>query len=286
VVKVEVYIPGDAEAGVVPGRFPDKLAASQLITVTVQDAIAPDTFITAYLDDPTNSLDASFEFYCSEASCTYECKIDSETWVSCTSPQTYICTESWTATTTANAPTGRWFHTAIWTGNEMIVWGGGGHTGNHFNTGGRYNPVTDSWTATASATAPSARWYHTAIWTGSRMIVWGGGISGVSFNTGGNYNPTTNSWTATTTTNAPVARRNHTAVWTGTEMIVWGGWYDYNLNTGGRYNPVTDSWTATTTTNAPSARSGHAAVWTGTEMIVFGGWNGSSYFNSGGRYVP
>ena len=33
-------------------------------------------------------------------------------------------TDSWTATSTTNAPTGRDFHTAVWTGRIMIVWGG------------------------------------------------------------------------------------------------------------------------------------------------------------------
>ena len=33
-------------------------------------------------------------------------------------------TDSWTATSTFNAPDGRYAHTAIWTGNRMIVWGG------------------------------------------------------------------------------------------------------------------------------------------------------------------
>src|SRR4030095_6732493 len=32
--------------------------------------------------------------------------------------------DSWTATNTTNAPTGRFWHTAVWTGSEMIVWGG------------------------------------------------------------------------------------------------------------------------------------------------------------------
>src|SRR6266403_3317813 len=35
------------------------------------------------------------------------------------------CTDdTWTPTTTANAPDGRLLHTAVWTGAEMIVWGG------------------------------------------------------------------------------------------------------------------------------------------------------------------
>ena len=64
-------------------------------------------------------------------------------------------------------------HTAVWTGSEMIVWGG--YDGiSLLNTGGRYNPSTDSWTATSTTNAPAARADHTAVWTGSEMIVWGG----------------------------------------------------------------------------------------------------------------
>jgi hypothetical protein len=48
-------------------------------------------------------------------------------------------TNSWTATSITNAPTAREQHTAVWTGSEMIVWGGGAS----FNTGGKYNPSTE-----------------------------------------------------------------------------------------------------------------------------------------------
>ena len=33
-------------------------------------------------------------------------------------------TDSWTATSTTNAPSAREVHTGVWTGSEMIVWGG------------------------------------------------------------------------------------------------------------------------------------------------------------------
>jgi hypothetical protein len=33
-------------------------------------------------------------------------------------------TNSWTATSLINVPDARFFHTAVWTGSEMIVWGG------------------------------------------------------------------------------------------------------------------------------------------------------------------
>ena len=124
------------------------------------------------------------------------------------------CTpDTWTNTTTTNAPSGRFGHTAVWTGSEMIVWGGA-----LLNTGGRYNPSTDTWTATSRTNAPTARSFHTTVWTGNEMIVWGGLLS-----TGGRDNPGTDTWTSTNTTNAPAARLGHTAVWSGSEMIVWGG---------------------------------------------------------------
>jgi hypothetical protein len=146
------------------------------------------------------------------------------------------CTDdTWTPTSTTNAPSGRDVHTAIWTGSEMIVWGGWNGSSD-LNTGGRYNPSTDSWTATSLTNAPVGRTQHTAVWTGSQMIVWGGVNSGGYLNTGGRYNPGTDSWTATRSTGAPAGREFHTAVWTGSQMIVWGGFGGTGyLNTGGRY---------------------------------------------------
>ena len=70
-------------------------------------------------------------------------------------------TDSWTATSTTNAPTGRDHHTAVWTGSEMIVWGG--VNGFYLNTGGRYNPSTDSWTATSTTNAPTGRTSHGSV---------------------------------------------------------------------------------------------------------------------------
>src|SRR6266542_225107 len=197
------------------------------------------------------------------------------------------CTDdTWTITSTTKPPDVRWYHTAVWTGSEMIVWGGGNNTG-YLNTGGRYNPSTDSWTATSTTNAPAGRGVHTAVWTGSEMIVWGGFTGSNYVNTGGIYNPASDTWTATSTVNAPAARYFHTAVWTGSEMIVWGGFVSGNyLNNGGKYNPGTDTWIATSTTNTPDARGSPTAVWTGSEMIVWGGDSASGAVNSGGRYDP
>ena len=122
-------------------------------------------------------------------------------------------TDTWTATSTTNAPLGRVSHSAVWTGSEMIIWGGEQDAAPFYlNSGGRYNPGTNSWTATSTSNAPSARYAHTAVWTGSEMIVWGGYAGSSYSNTGGRYNPGTDSWTATSTTNAPTGRRSHGSV--------------------------------------------------------------------------
>ncbi|HEY6802084.1 MAG TPA: Calx-beta domain-containing protein [Pyrinomonadaceae bacterium] len=204
-------------------------------------------------------------------------------------------TDTWTATSTTNAPLARKEHTAVWTGTEMIIWGGCKPGPNNFcntignGSPGAYNPASDTWRVVPDG-GIEGRTKHTAIWTGSEMIIWGGIRLGV-LNTGARYNPTTNTWTPTSVINAPAAREEHTAVWTGSEMIVWGGREPSStssFNTGGRYNPLSDAWTATSTTNAPAPRIGHTAVWTGTEMIVWGGDLRMSlgFTNTGGRYRP
>src|SRR5439155_465615 len=173
------------------------------------------------------------------------------------------CTDdTWTATTTVNAPDVRADQTAVWTGSEMIVWGGR-NCCTWFNSGGRYNPSTDSWTATSTINAPEARWDHTVEWTGSEMIVWGGTNNTIYLNTGAKYNPTNNSWTPTTTANAPLGRVVHTSICSGSEMMVWGGTDSTfnDTNTGGRYKPTTDDWSAISTNSAPSPRASLAAVW-------------------------
>jgi N-acetylneuraminic acid mutarotase len=191
----------------------------------------------------------------------------------------------WGECVSSNPPLGRDGETAVWTGGEIIVWGG--YAGGYLQGGGRYNPLANTWTALPTNGAPIARAYHTAVWTSSEMIVWGG-VGATLLNDGGRYNPAANSWTALPTNSAPAARYRHTAVWARSEMIVWGGTGTAFLNTGGRYNPLANGWTALLTTGAPAARVNHTAVWTDSEMIVWGGgnfWDGI-YYADGGRYNP
>ena len=195
--------------------------------------------------------------------------------------------EAWTPISTLGAPAGRVFHTAVWSGTEMIVWGGEDLDDVVTDTGGRYDPVSDTWSLTTLVGAPPASSEHHAFWTGSEMIVWGGGDGTNPVVTGGQYDPSSDTWTATSSVGAPSGRIRDRAVWTGTELIVWGGQTaGVALDTGARYAPATDTWTPTSNMGAPAPRFWHASAWTGAEMIIWGGRDGTTSFSSGGRYDP
>ncbi len=195
---------------------------------------------------------------------------------------------SWSALPSTGAPAGRFWHTAVWTGNRMVVYGGSANVNlASFNDGARFNPAGGgSWEAIAAG--PSPRYFHTAVWTGSRMLVWGGSDFNLTspIAGGSSYDPVANVWQAITTAGAPPPRYQHSAVWTGNEMILWGG-STSNVNqfvysaAGGRYRPADNTWTATAETGAPSGRILPNAVWTGADMIVWGGRNASGDRNDG-----
>lgn len=131
--------------------------------------------------------------------------------------------KEWSLGASGEPPSQRSSHTAVWTGSEMIVWGG--FDGTSYEGGGsRFNPVANAWSPMLSNTGrPTVRSRHSAVWTGSEMIVWGGTNTSGYLNTGGRYNPVTDTWMETPVGTAPEGRAMHTAVWTGREMIIWGG---------------------------------------------------------------
>lgn len=151
-------------------------------------------------------------------------------------------TNTWVTTSTTNAPQGRriWAcANGIWTGSEMLVWGGGPSNSTFVNTGGRYNPTTNTWATISTTNAPAARDYHTNIWAGAEMIVWGGSTpSFVPYADGARYDPVANIWSPITNTGAPAGRYNHTATWTESQMIVFGGQGSAYFNDTHSYQPA------------------------------------------------
>lgn len=193
--------------------------------------------------------------------------------------------DTWQHISTSGAPSKRFNHAALWTGERMLIWGGNDET-KALNDGGLYDPITDTWRPISTRGAPSPRKQPLAVWTGREMIVWGGASRDDSrvFEDGARYDPATDRWTPISTTGAPKGRVFASALWTGAEMVFWGGVNDPQANgvsdpgryvgTGGRYNPTTDTWVGFKSSGFPSARA-TSAVWTGNGMLIFGGYNGA-----------
>jgi N-acetylneuraminic acid mutarotase len=88
-------------------------------------------------------------------------------------------TDTWRPISSEGAPSPRSLHSAVWTGNRMIIWGGIDSDwirpdADCFNDGAAYDPGTDTWQLLPLESAIAPRAMHAAVWTGSEMIIWGG----------------------------------------------------------------------------------------------------------------
>jgi hypothetical protein len=107
-------------------------------------------------------------------------------------------------------------HAAVWTGREMLVWGG--HGGRRsFGDGAAYDPRADRWRPIAGRGASPVA----AAWTGTRMLVWDAPSAG-GRTTGALYDPVPDRWTPIT--HGPALNANRSGpVWTGTQLVTWNG---------------------------------------------------------------
>lgn len=198
---------------------------------------------------------------------------------------------SWSAVSTSSAPTARAGHSLVWTGSNVVVWGGTLSGGAYTNTGKRYNPGSDAWgTATSTGTnVPSARALHSAFFSGSKMYIWGGETASSTYtNTGAILDVGTDTWTTISATGAPSARAEATIVLAGSKLVVFGG-YDGTgaLSNGGVYDTGTGTWTAmpaapfTITPDMSGYSYPCASAWSGSRVLISCG--GLAYY---GLYDP
>lgn len=213
--------------------------------------------------------------------CTTSCTWGAET---CALPK------GWTAI--ADAPAtfeGRVYAAPVWTGGELIVFGGGRSIegGVPFGDGAMYRLSSNTWITLASANAPAARIYHTAVWDGRDYIVWGGRNGATFLGDGAAFDSLLKTWTALPS--SPLSARNgHSAVWASTtnQMLVWGGQgTSTDLADGAAYQPGTAMWTALPTAPITKRRGAYTA-WTGSEMLIWGGRDDAGPLADGALYDP
>jgi|GEM_PF-1364488 len=197
-------------------------------------------------------------------------------------------TKQWRTIADTSGLSGRYGHSAVWTGSKMIVWGGLGSSV-ALDDGAAYDPATDTWTSLTLTDKPAARYQHQAIWTGSKMFVFGGkNQEGIFPSTHAMYDPASDKWTAVDPSNGFAGRENFTMSWNGESMFIWGGSSSSStqLNDGALYFPATGEWRSVLIFGAPTARYLPTSVWTGTEFVLWGGAAPGAPSQSGGRYNP
>ncbi len=192
--------------------------------------------------------------------------------------------DTWRPTAMAGAPAGRHTFSMVWTGSEVLVWGGSIQEWPYHltNTGGRYDPVTDSWNPMSLLGAPTPRVGQSAVWTGRHLLVWGGWDGTQPVHSGGKYDPVADTW-ETIDSSGPLATDGK-GVWTGSELLVWGYESTSDRSVIGAYNPESNRWSVTATETP--RRYGPSFVWTGESLVVWGGWIPGVVLQTGFVYDP
>lgn len=180
---------------------------------------------------------------------------------------------------------GRSDHVAVWTGSQMVLFGGS-DASNPSRDAVSYSPATDTWKI-LSVTSLLPRAEVAGVWstTTNELIVWGGFATTCSSSgdcsDGASYKPSTDTWTPLPAAPIP-GRHAHMAVWTGSAMLVYGGESEAAggaaLSDGALYNPSTKTWTILPAT--PSGFDGRYAnigVAQGGSTLIFGGVGGPSF---------
>jgi hypothetical protein len=163
-------------------------------------------------------------------------------------------------------PFSRFGGAAVWTGTELVLWGGESDYGEEVHgDGAAFNPATGRWRPLAPGPL-LARSGAAAVWTGDEMLIWGGHEA--TTNDGAAYDPEEDEWRSLP--DSPLGARVPVgAVWTGTEVIVWGSASRAaSAVDGAAYDPREDRWRELPP--APFALNEATLAWTGEEMVVFG----------------
>ena len=176
-------------------------------------------------------------------------------------------TDNWRPMATMDAPSPRTDYPLVWTGTELIIWGGYHFPFGFLNSGSRYNPQTDRWTPIANQNLPSPRSRHLAAWTGTEMIVWAGYSGWPALRDGARYDPAADRWRPISIDGAPSAGAAH-AVWTGKDLIVLGGG-DWQSRVSARYDPGNDRWLPLTGGFGSWLAGFMPLAWTGEEVIFW-----------------
>jgi hypothetical protein len=127
----------------------------------------------------------------------------------------------------------------VWTGAELIVWGGGRPRSATPRQGAAYDPAADTWRRIADA--PIGLNLASGMWTGEEMLVFGSLLdrrnwAATKFSVGAAYDPALDEWRKLP--RSKLSPQATSAVWIGGRMVAW----DYEVRWQ-EYDPASNTWT-------------------------------------------
>lgn len=182
--------------------------------------------------------------------------------------------------------------TVVWTGEEIIVWGGCDASipqcddfgKGLFADGAIYQPSTDSWRVMAPSPLPPGN-RPSAAWTGTEVLYHAGLVEpdAAASAPGGvaaSYDPARDRWSPLP--DPPLAPRQGLGLaWSNSSRLLfaWGGSTGFNdgdqSDDGAAFDPSTETWLTLPDAPPRSARHGHSVATMEDALYVDGGWPSS-----------
>jgi hypothetical protein len=139
---------------------------------------------------------------------------------------------------------GRDAHVSVWTGAELVIWGGQNASPNNLADGVAYSPATNTWRKLASSALGGRAWAGAVLARSTgEVVVWGGRTT-TEQNDGAAYLAPSDNWKPIAA--APiVGRLNPVITYLAGDVLVWGGTVSETnpLRDGARLSVAARTWT-------------------------------------------
>ena len=168
---------------------------------------------------------------------------------------------------TGPIPAPRYGHDAVWTGRDLLVYGGYKPDGSCCRDDlSAYDPKANRW---RTLSAGPARAGGGLVWDGKGLLLYGG-TSPVTDSRVWRYDPGLNQWTPVITSGSPPLPQSvGSAVWDGQRMIVFGDAGTDLTGTVWTYQPAIRTWSGVVANGPlPPSYKDTAAVWDGQEALL------------------
>jgi hypothetical protein len=164
----------------------------------------------------------------------------------------------------------------VWTGAEMIVWGGINRSSRapDLADGAAYDPQARRWRTLPAAPGGMRGVVESAVWTGTEAIFWVGDWTDPARSGAAAYNPRTNTWRRIA--RGPLGgRQGSTTLWTGSEALVISGLTgdSFAQPVAGALDPGTGRWRLLPALNRLPG------------LVVGGVWSGRRAYLIGDRFL-